>query len=729
MNPPVRSFIAALLANAALLLFVCAQGVIVGTVADEETRRPLPGANVFLQGTVIGTVTDADGRFRIPNVPQQRVTLAVSMMGYERFVREDIFVGEGETVSFGILLRTTVIETAPVVVTATRTERSLREVPASVSVLGAREIERRNVLSIEEALRTVPGVHFNMSQINIRGSSGYSHGAGSRVMLMVDGVPMLAGDTGEITWELVPVELVERVEVVKGAGSALYGSGALGGVVNIITRDLPGGEGAAAHSFMRVQGGMYDRPGHASWRWTDRSRFRHQVQFGELRLMGSIAALYDDGYRQNDSRRRTSGSLKGRYTLSSRETLTLTGFFLDQVRRNFLYWKSLDEALVPSDRQLGEEVESFRLQSTLQYLRVLGAESFVTVRGSLYHTDWSDNIEGTGNASRANVWGLETQFNHVVARSHYLVGGIETSVQTVRSDVFGARTGYVFAAFAQDEWQLPIPLRISGGIRFDVTRLDTIDTFMSASPRFGMSYTLAPGATLRASAGAGFRAPAAAEAFARTAASGLILEPNPGLDAERSWSFETGVNADLASWLNVDAALYRTEYRDMIEPVASIDPATSDITARFVNVVRARVQGFETGVAASLFGRAVQPRIAWTLMHSRDLDLDEPLKYRHRHMITGGILLRRGAGWFEADYRYMSKMEKIDAELDFIIDRADARVPVHVVDIAAGVDARFGGIPLRLSAGVKNLLQYYYVEFVANVQPIRQYVASVRIIL
>jgi outer membrane receptor for ferrienterochelin and colicins len=711
--------------------YAVAQGTITGTVVDAETGQPLPGANVYLQGTVIGSVTDTNGFFRIVQVPDEGMTLVVTMIGYVKFTQSDIRVPAGETRTFTIQLQPTIIETAPVVITATKSERSLRDIPTSVSVMQALEIERRNIFSIDEALRTIPGVHFNLSQINIRGSSGYSHGAGSRVLLLVDGTPMLSGDSGEITWELIPVDQIERVEIVKGAGSTLYGSSALGGVVNIITKELPD----RAVTAIRLQGGVYDKPYYSQWRWSDRSRFKHSLnlshglKIGALQLAGSLGTLYDDSYRMNDSRKRTMGYLKGKYILSPYRSLTISSFFIDQKRHNFLYWKSFDNALEPFQEQIGEEVESFRLQSNIQYRHVFGSESFITARLAWYHSDWRDNIGVSGNASRSNVYGSEVQFNHAFSGSHFLVTGIDVSFQSVDSDIFGVRSGYVLAAYIQDEWSIAAPLRITGGVRFDITRLDTIDIFTNISPRAGVVYSVLPGFALRASMGAGFRAPAAAEAFATTAASGLIVQPNPDLGAERSWSYEGGVNVNVTDWMNIDAAVFRNEYSDMIEPViTSIEP-TGEINAQFMNVVRARVRGFEAGLTVSLFDRKLLPRVSYTYLDGRDVAIDEPLKYRHKHMMVSGLMARYKTGWVEIDYRYHSKVENIDNELAFIIDKPDEHVPVHVVDLSAGIGINLGSVPLNISVSVKNVLQYHYVEFVANIQPIRQYVVSLQMVL
>ena len=101
------------------------------------------------------------------------------------------------------------------------------------------EFSKKNISNLENALRYVPGVNMTEDQISIRGSSGYSRGAGSRVLLALDGIPFYTGDTGETIWEMIPTAVIKRVEIIKGAASSLYGSTAIGGVINVITNDIP----------------------------------------------------------------------------------------------------------------------------------------------------------------------------------------------------------------------------------------------------------------------------------------------------------------------------------------------------------------------------------------------------------------------------------------------------------------------------------------------------------
>ena len=92
-----------------------------------------------------------------------------------------------------------------------------------------------NTTDIQTAMEQVPGVNITDGQANIRGGSGWSYGAGSRVLVMVDDMPLISGDAGQVQWKLIATENINQVEVIKGASSALYGSSALNGVINIRT--------------------------------------------------------------------------------------------------------------------------------------------------------------------------------------------------------------------------------------------------------------------------------------------------------------------------------------------------------------------------------------------------------------------------------------------------------------------------------------------------------------
>ena len=183
MKKPFVALLACLLATA-----VAWGSSITGRVTSrgEPAGEALIGATVLVKGTVRGATTNTQGEFRIPNILPGRYTLVVSMVGYNRETLPNVVVDEGKDTHVSVVLSAATVQMDQVVVTASRRQQSLEEVPVSLSVLDATQIAERNSLSLEDALRYIPGVNLTGFQVNIRGSSGYSRGAGSRVLMLLD---------------------------------------------------------------------------------------------------------------------------------------------------------------------------------------------------------------------------------------------------------------------------------------------------------------------------------------------------------------------------------------------------------------------------------------------------------------------------------------------------------------------------------------------------------------
>ena len=128
-----------------------------------------------------------------------------------------------------------------VVVSAGKYEQKLSDVTVSMEVINPHQLSSQNITSLDMILEKTSGISILDGQPSIRGGSGFSYGAGSRVLMLVDDLPMISGDAGDIKWNYLPVENVNQVEVIKGASSVLYGSSALNGVINLRTR-FPGND-------------------------------------------------------------------------------------------------------------------------------------------------------------------------------------------------------------------------------------------------------------------------------------------------------------------------------------------------------------------------------------------------------------------------------------------------------------------------------------------------------
>lgn len=683
-----------------------------------ESQTPLPGANVYLKGTVLGGASNNRGYFVIRKVPAGDYTLSVTMIGYQQ---EDIpvSISESRIYEVGIIrLVPSALAGQPIVVTASKYEQQVRNVPVSLATLSRKELQDRNPITIDRALEYVPGVNMNASQVNIRGSSGYSRGVGSRVLFLLDGIPFLTGDTREINFETVPVYVVDRVEVMKGAGSALYGSSALGGVVNIITRDIETG----THAYMRAYGGFYSEPSYSRWNWSDTRRYLNGAAFSVSGKKDKVGILLggsrdeDDSYRQNDWRKRWSGSGKLQWEISPFQQLTVSGNYMWQKRGNFLYWKDLNHALQPPVSQLDDMVESNRYYVTTHYRYILNKNRYITVRGIWFRNRFEDNLTGEGgNQSTSGYLNGEIQLSWQVGRL-FFTSGIEGHLNYAESGIFGNRSGHGQAAYLQGEITLSHRWKATVGARFDNFKLDSVASRSRLNPKLGLVFNPAAKTALRASAGLGFRAPSMAEIFISTTTSGLQLVPNLKLKPEKSRYAELGWNQTYTSWLASDAALFYSHFSDLIE--GTFREANK---IQFRNITQARVMGAEVSLAVHPIPRNLAFRLGYTYVDPRDLDHHRYLNFRPRHLFYSHLDFRVFFFRLGGDYRYISRYDQIDERLAFIVNNADERVPVHVVDLRIASDLNKRGFPFRFTFEIENLFQYNYVDLVGSLAPLRTF--------
>src|SRR6266542_1775579 len=289
----------------ALLLLVAplpavAQGVLRGTVRDAH-GVPIQAAIVGVPNTTLYTQTDPQGRYRLTPLPAGDIRVRVAAIGYLP-TAASVSVAAGDSAIADFTLEPSPLELPPLDVVSTKVARFGDRPATSVVQIPARDIDQRAVNTVDEAVDKAAGIQMLNGQINIRGSTGYVQGLNSRVLLLVDGVPMNQGDRGGINWDLLPVDQIERVDILKGAGSSLYGSAALGGVVNLTTRDVPDG----MHVRVRLTGGAYGNPPHAVWRFRDGTGLEGgadvSASYGTATFGGRFAAgaRHSDGYREQD---------------------------------------------------------------------------------------------------------------------------------------------------------------------------------------------------------------------------------------------------------------------------------------------------------------------------------------------------------------------------------------------------------------------------------------------
>jgi iron complex outermembrane receptor protein len=701
-------------------------GILEGKVID-ETGQPLIGANIRIENTLIGAATNRKGMFRIIRVPVGFHKVRFSMVGYEQKII-DVEIKLNQTTFVEVQLQQVAIQTNEIFVTASKYEQKLSEIPISVSALNSQELSQRNVKRFDEALRFVSGINMTSDQISIRGSSGYTRGAGSRVLLLFDGIPLYTGDTGDIIWQLIPIQEIERVEVVKSSGSALYGSQAIGGVINVVSKDFSG----TPVTYFKTLGGCYDKPYYKEWNWSPRTRYfnnltlSHTRKIGDVGLTVSASRFEDDSYKMNAFTKRYSLFVKSKFNINPTNNISFLFNGTTYKSGSYLYWQDSRKALIPPAGQIGQWVKTLRYNVHLNYQNLYSTNTLFNFRNSWFHNDWWDNTEAN-NRSKSEYIRSELSVNYFPNDIHKIVAGVEGSYSIVSSNIFSNPTAFGLALFGQDEFRLIQQLKMTTGLRIDYQNVENTLSELNFNPKIAFNYALQDNFYLRASAGRGYRAPTPSELFSTTNVSGIRVVPNPNLKSESSWSFEAGMNYTIEDLYKFDLALFDNELYNFIEP--SIDPITSFI--QFKNVTRARILGYEFNFASEFFNKSLSVNLGYTYLWARDLKNNIFLKYRPRHLLYVSSNYKYDFVQLGIDFRYWNRLETIDEDLISlgIVKDGDLRDKVFLTDLNLSFDLFHFKIPLRIYFTVNNLLNYNYIEMIGNLGPIRSFTISIEGIL
>ena len=211
-------------------------GKISGYVFDKTTNQPIPDANVIIKNTNLGAASRDGGFYFIEKVPQGKYDIMVNVIGYERETKKEVIIGENTVVNF--LLNPAAIEFDPIIVTATLSDHRLSQVSVASEVLTQPRLRERSGSTVGEAMVSVGGVYFNSYDgiagthvPSIRGSNA------DQVVVLLDGLRLNTAQGGGVDLNLIPVSVIEKIEVVRGGHSTLMGSDAIGGAIQLLSKE------------------------------------------------------------------------------------------------------------------------------------------------------------------------------------------------------------------------------------------------------------------------------------------------------------------------------------------------------------------------------------------------------------------------------------------------------------------------------------------------------------
>ena len=701
---------------------------------------PLPGVTIRLIGTVYGNVSDANGQYQIPHIPAGIYQIAVTYVGYRDY-KTTIQLKAGQNATLNVSLEEESLQTDEVVVTAARRQQLSSEAPVSISVLGAKEIETRNIQVLDDALRYTPGVQLSDNQVNVRGSSGFAYGVGSRIQFLIDGIPMLNAESGGISFNLVPTAQVKQIEVIKGPGSALYGGGALGGVINVITKDFP----AKPQTSFRSFGGAYPKVRYPEWRnWSggDRTRYMwggslaHAQQVSpKLGFWVSATYLGTEGYMSNSNGNEVQTAAKIGWNITPKlkwETL-ITGTWSHKF--GFVYWKSAREALVVARTDLlngSSDSEVRKLSVMPVFTWLISNTSFLTVKNRFYgvHSlpiEYGGVLGPKERQVLGGRYGTEVQYNADLKKNRYLIAGASIDRNATNSErMFGGgsdpKSQPEAALFGQYEQKIGPKVNTVIGLRYDYYRVSTDETVTKWSPKVSFSCLVNPLLNLRAAWGLGFRVPGVAERYVNNSEF-LPIIANPTIKPEQSNGIELGAKGffplPIENWGGqYDVAYFYNVYTDLVEPKFLSD----ERAFKFINLTKGRIQGMDASMSLGEKSGKILFNAGYTYLDTQDQsDANNlrPLAFRSRHLLLASFSIRP---WkmldLGVDYRYASAFDRIDSDFGYFVPDANIHLPTKVWDLRIGYD--FGHI--RTSFLVKNAGEYYYMERPAVIAPIRHFI-------
>ena len=680
---------------------------IIGTITDQNSGESLVGVNIILDGVGIGS-TDIDGQFIIKSSIGSH-QLAFRYIGYKNEER-NIQLNTANTIRLDIEMEEDAKLIQTVVVSAGKFEQRIEETTVSVEVLKPSLIANKNTTNIQTAIDQVPGVNITDGQANIRGGSGWSYGAGTRVLVLVDDMPLISGDAGQAQWSLIATENINQVEIIKGASSALNG------VINIRTAyptDIP-------ETKINLHYGYYDDAKRSSLNWWGKRNqkiygmdFLHKRKIGNLDLVVGGFLLENEGYRLQEITSRQRVNFNTRYRNQKIEGLSygVNGNFLFNKTASALIWESYEYAFIPKDSSVTKtNGDVYNIDPYITYVNPKNGDKHnVRTRYMKVINDNETKNDADGQDNESNTYFTEYQYQKTIESIRLKwTSGLMNEYVNAEAELFNGKNFRINnAIFTQLDKKIGNRINLSFGTRYEQFQLktgeyyktsngDSTNIFETSKPVFraGINYQIAEATFLRSSWGQGYRFPSIAELFIETEVTdGIYVYQNPQLEPESGWSSELAIKQGfkIGDWQGyVDLAAFTMEYENMMEfsfgQWEEVSSNSLGLGFKSINIGDTRISGIEFSTAAN--GRIGKNKLSLlagytyidavpqnpSLTYGEDINgielnyyntssLDSNdlfLKYRHKHVCKLDVEWQRGPIALGSSFRYNSFMLNVD---------------------------------------------------------------------
>ena len=522
-----------------------------GHVLDKETGEHLPFITVILKGTTIGTTTDNSGHYFLKNLPEGKFTLEFKYLGYKTVTRE-VKLEKGKTQEVNVEMEEDRIALDGVVVSANRSETSRRLAPTLVNVIDSKVFNTTSAVNLAQGLNFQPGVRVETNcqncgfqQVRINGLDG------PYTQILIDSRPIFSALSGVYGLEQIPANMIDRVEVMRGGGSALFGSSAIAGTINIITKEPLRNSGELTHTLSSIEGSSsFDNNTTLNASLVTENGKAGMYIFGQNRHRSGYD--YDnDGYTELPKLKNQTVGFRSYLKTSTYSKLTFEYHHMNEYRRG---GNLLDRP--PHEADIAEQLEHSIDGGGLKFdLFSSDYKHKLSVFTSAQNTD-RDSYYGTGQDP--NAYGKTTDLTFMTGTQYSysfdqflfmpsdLTAGLEYNYDHLKDEMIGYnrytnQKVHIESLFLQNEWKNK---RWSFLVGARMDKHNMIDNVVF-SPRANVRFNPTEDINIRASYSSGFRAPQAFDEDMHISAVGgeiAMIRRAKDLKEEKSQSLSTSVD-------------------------------------------------------------------------------------------------------------------------------------------------------------------------------------------
>jgi len=656
-----------------LLSFIYGQGFdLSGKVISNSTLIPISDVNIFIQGTQLGTASNEDGLFKFSEIQSSKYILIVSAIGYKDQYLEISL--NRDLLDFSIQLEEESVLAKALSVVG---RFPSKHIPYLTKNISNQDIIDNDYQTMSELFRNVGGVDVQMAHNNgrnanfsIRGSSDYKPGGyNNRVLVLLDGFQISMPYSGSIDWNGMPLDFLDRVEVVKGPVSSLYGQNSMGGIINLVTKNY-------SQEFLnsKVTLGSFNKK---------------DINIGMNNIYNNISYTTLLQYKKGDGHR-----------------------FNAQYEQNNFYTKIYNKekefsVSLMANRSLngqpGFSVEerpaliSYRLSDRDSvYLQLFKKQNLnnndnLVYSASINHfyTHYQDRGDTPEDESQDDTFyndtslNLRTEYQKLFNDKSYLIVGadiiIEESDISIYKDIYSDPMQLTAGVFAQNRLVLNEKLLLGVGLRIDYRLIDrgnvySNKAFSNVSPKINLSYKQDSYSTWNFALSKGFRSPSLSEMFLQYASDyGLYTQGNPDLEPEQLYGLDIGYDRSNLSDTSFSVDTFYYVYEDMIDFVYGLPVVArnrSDISSC----------GLETNINYKLNDN-LSINAGYTYLRVNDLNDIDPILYRPKHKLVSGVKHTKGKVSNVISMRYQSEQDYQDfLSDDREYEGSEIRFPIKKLD-------------------------------------------------